>query len=1236
MHQYRKLFALAMVVGFLLSGLFVGSLFMPAGNKSVSTSSPAINGLRVTSIKNPLPNGSSGHFNRAAAKSNIAKIEKNVASSIKSQHVPQRAVFEPNFNAINSPRAGTVSPLYASAPAPMGLADYGLTAAGGQEFNTSSFEATLNLSSYNVFYTGNGQFQESPKWSSVQLNTVLANVTVHGNSSDVFWTQNVIDFNGTTLQFIDNIWNFSSNQFLMTNTTLYSYNGSVIAPTFYYAYGPMFNITYPFKLTLYNNVTVEDNMPALYYNYTLSYGGKTYSGSYDRVLFWAASSAKIVTPHFEVNGNQVTPNGFLLYDAELIFGGPGGGATGIMTNLTGQDTIMYKNSAGTYQTISSAYNYGTDTGETIVGVSSWWNNGSNGAPVEYLGAGPSLLMPFWNAPKGEPKGAMTVTGRLDPSYAFLFAGVYNKTASPVLSVANASLVPTAINGSGYFNFSMPSGGVYELNALANGYKLYTANTTKTDNLGTITMTTDPNNYTTPVYITGNAQLADMKTAGIVTGSGTSLAPYIINDLTIHMNPLFTTYNDYLYPMFVAVQTIGVTSHLVINNVTTNNTAGISYRVFNFGDYMNNLYYLYRSSNITMSNITQDMKPTTNATFMISNTYGTSTITLFRSDNITVENNNISLPIGGSQLIAYLSNYSAVTHNKFTDNVAGLFTGVISNGLFMFRTSHDVVSYNNLSFEMIGVNETYSTMNNIYNNTIGGFSFYGITFTNTTEVMVYNNTINSLIGFNFAGSTGNTIYNNNINSMLDALSILQPNRWNVTERNGTNIIGGPRIGGNYWSNYNTLNVKNGIGSPKFNDYNAIYPGYDYLPLVHAGAPIIFNETGLRAGTLWSVSFNNYLKLSNTNYTVFHVASTTGNLTYIVNIPVGYYLVNPAMGNVTLNGGKQVINLVFEPEYYLNFTETGLPANATWNVTVYNSTRSITNTSMTSTNSILIPNGTYNYTITNVTGYTVKPLSGSVTVKGKNASIPVTFTPVVSPSKYAVTFTESGLASGTSWSVTLNGTAKSSTTGTVTFTEVNGTYSYTVSNVSGYTVSPLSGSVTVSGKNASVPVTFKSKPTVTVVKYAVTFTESGLPSGTNWSVTLNGTTHSINTTAITFTEVNGTYGYTVASVTNYTVTPQSGNVTVNGKNASISVTFTAKKTTSPTSVSGYVYGIIVVVIIILVVIAVIVLMKKKGKSIGFGGMGKKETTETQNTATQSGIGEQQLPPQPPIQPPTPPGQ
>jgi hypothetical protein len=58
--------------------------------------------------------------------------------------------------------------------------------------------------------------------------------------------------------------------------------------------------------------------------------------------------------------------------------------------------------------------------------------------------------------------------------------------------------------------------------------------------------------------------------------------------------------------------------------------------------------------------------------------------------------------------------------------------------------------------------------------------------------------------------------------------------------------------------------------------------------------------------------------------------------------------------------------------------------------------------------------------------------------------------------------------------------------------------------------------------------------------------------------------------------------------------------------------------------------------LVVIAVIVLMKKKGKSIGFGGMGKKETTETQNTATQSGIGEQQLPPQPPIQPPTPPGQ
>ncbi|MEM4105369.1 MAG: S53 family peptidase, partial [Thermoplasmata archaeon] len=49
----------------------------------------------------------------------------------------------------------------------------------------------------------------------------------------------------------------------------------------------------------------------------------------------------------------------------------------------------------------------------------------------------------------------------------------------------------------------------------------------------------------------------------------------------------------------------------------------------------------------------------------------------------------------------------------------------------------------------------------------------------------------------------------------------------------------------------------------------------------------------------------------------------------------------------------------------------------------------------------------------------------------------------PTTYTVTFTESGLPSGTSWSVTFNSNTKSSTTNTISFTGIaNGTYSYSV--------------------------------------------------------------------------------------------------------------------------------------------------------------------------------------------------
>lgn len=87
----------------------------------------------------------------------------------------------------------------------------------------------------------------------------------------------------------------------------------------------------------------------------------------------------------------------------------------------------------------------------------------------------------------------------------------------------------------------------------------------------------------------------------------------------------------------------------------------------------------------------------------------------------------------------------------------------------------------------------------------------------------------------------------------------------------------------------------------------------------------------------------------------------------------------------------------------------------------------------------------------------------------------FTTIVSATPaYHVTFSETGLASGITWSVTLDGTTLSSTTSNVVFDGVaDGSHSYVINAPSGYDASTASGTVTVSGDNSQQSVTFTSQ-------------------------------------------------------------------------------------------------------------------------------------------------------------------
>ncbi len=155
-------------------------------------------------------------------------------------------------------------------------------------------------------------------------------------------------------------------------------------------------------------------------------------------------------------------------------------------------------------------------------------------------------------------------------------------------------------------------------------------------------------------------------------------------------------------------------------------------------------------------------------------------------------------------------------------------------------------------------------------------------------------------------------------------------------------------------------------------------------------------------------------------------------------------------------------------------------------------------------------------------------------------------------YSVNFEESGLPANTTWYVNITNVGSS---GPITWASYsialpNGTYSYTVATVNkNYAPSPSSGPFTVNGAAVSESITFS------LVTYTVTFTESGLPTGTTWYVNLsNGQTFSSSTNTISFSEPNGTYSYTVATVNkNYAPSQSSGTFTVNGANVQVSITF-----------------------------------------------------------------------------------
>jgi YVTN family beta-propeller protein len=205
----------------------------------------------------------------------------------------------------------------------------------------------------------------------------------------------------------------------------------------------------------------------------------------------------------------------------------------------------------------------------------------------------------------------------------------------------------------------------------------------------------------------------------------------------------------------------------------------------------------------------------------------------------------------------------------------------------------------------------------------------------------------------------------------------------------------------------------------------------------------------------------------------------------------------------------------------------------------------------------PNGTYSYTIGYINGYSLPAESGTLKVEGSGITQTIKFSPV---SGYSVTFAETGLRNGRTWSVTFGASTINSTNPTISFRVINGSYSFHISNVSGYLLSPTTGVIKVNGSSITKTVTF-------MQLFSVKFIESNLTSGATWSVTLGNSTVTSTGSTISFTETNGSYSFSISTSSNLTFSPTSGTITVAGNNVTQSVEFSA---TPPPSIKLYLTG------------------------------------------------------------------
>ncbi len=1080
------LFAVAIMVGSVGAGTVL--LTGAPGARAASPADPVPAPSGHAALPSPPPAPEEKSVPSAAASNVGSAMAARALAASRAAGIKPGDVFVPRASASAAQEAesraqGHIVPLYSGSPAPLGLSDLGLSAgARGQVIpsilNTTSVEGAIAFNGTGV--VPDTLVDTSPDAFTVQLNAVVTNVTLFGHDNYSFWTQNVLEYlpSSEALLLLTNVWNFTGPNLSLNAFYQHGPYGVQVGTEYYYAQWPyaLLPVAYPFTAKLWLNSTITDGRDAVDFDVQVNssaHPSENVTEPYDYVIFnsTAPGGRPLTQPSpYTANGYRYNPVG-LPDDFEIDLGGPGGGSQATLFAADADLQLAYWDGTG-YASVPSAFDFGSETGETSTGAAIGWQpvdapsepappSGIPGvAQYAQLTTGPAELTGLWNA--SSPSGTTAVTLATSPSNAFnLFAA-----AGSNFTVAEFSLAPQMYTNTVYL---VP--GVYTVQTELSDYAPVLTTLTVGATPLTLSVALAPNSafgIYTPLWAFSNAQIPALATGGL----GTPHHPYLIdNNQYGTIGSAFGLYNDYGFPVYPAV-------------FFANTNASVE--------------FLHPPSFATATNTLQAPGPQ----------LPSSNDLQYWFQNVS----NVSI-VGAASIGGWFDAY--VFYPAFFNTFSVIFWAsthdLIADDAFAATAGGLLLASSGYFFPALVLGEG--------NNTVWGDHFVrGVDPPSTATLL---STVFA-VGLEIA-EPNDTVYNNYFGTPTTAWAMpidlysgakkTFVTTWNISRQPATavhyapgfplepltgSILGTSYQGGNYWWDYGLgYNPYNGANNPygllPYEErattllaeilpglaYNAtyIYPGGDYVPLTNVTAlyPFSVKETGLPTGLDWVLevgtsSGSELLWFSEAAAPTETAELPDGSYLALVAAPDGWQL---TYGHVaftfyvlTIDGAGQSLAVKFQLAKgfsKLTFHESGLPKGTDWSVTIngtgpiYGELNATESTTAASLAFAVLKAGTYSYAVAPIAGY----LTAAATGHASSGVVKVKFAPYT----YAVTFTESGLAPGTLWKVTVDHKTLSSHTDTIVFELANGTYRFTVHAPKHTTAAPATGTFEVVG--AAVP-------------------------------------------------------------------------------------------------------------------------------------------------------------------------